>query len=193
MGREILIVADNDFHIASFEQAIAETDYQLKAVINFDVNLNQYVEQSRPSVIIIDVQAPLTIYLEKIRDVNASHPTPVVMFTQMNDDADTIEKVVNSGVHAYIVNNIESERIGTIIDTAVVRFKQYQSIKQKLDDTQATLEDRKVIDRAKGLLMENRSMSEQDAYTTLRKMAMDQNKKIGEVAKNVVEMFKFIN
>jgi len=193
MKREILIVADNETHISSFEQAVLEKNYLIKAVINFKVDLNKYVELNRPDIIIIDVEVPLTIYLEKIRDVNARYPTPIVMFTQMNDDSDTIEKALTAGVHAFIVNNVETGRIATIIDTAVIRFNQYQSIKQKLEETQASLEDRKTIERAKGILMENRNLKEQDAYSMLRKMAMDQNKKISEVSKNVVDMFKFIN
>jgi len=193
MEREILIVADNELHISSFEKAITKKNYRIKAVINFDVDLNKYVELNQPDIIVIDVEAPLTIYLEKIRDVNSKYPTPVVMFTQMNDDSDTIEKALAAGVHAFIVNNVETGRIATIIDTAVIRFNQYQSIKKKLEETQASLDDRKTIERAKGILMENRGMKEQDAYSMLRKMAMDQNKKISEVSKNVVDMFKFIS
>ncbi len=193
MEREILIVADNELHISSFEEAIINKGYRINAIINFDVDLNKYVELNRPDIIVIDVEAPLTVYLEKIRDINSKYPTPVVMFTQMNDDSVTIEKAIKAGVHAFIVNNVETDRISTIIDTAVIRFNQYQEMKQQLEETQASLENRKTIERAKGILMENRSMKEQEAYATLRKMAMDQNKKISEVSKNVVDMFKFIN
>ena len=192
MVREILIVADNEKNIDALEKGIDGEDYLIKTIINFDVNLNQYLKDNPLDVIVIDVEVPLSIYLDKIREVYENTPMPIVMFTQMKDQTVTIENVIEAGVHAFIVNNVEPNRIVTIIDTAVARFKQYQSISEKLKKTEATLEERKILDRAKGILMENRNLNEQESYALLRKMAMDQNKKIAEVATNVIEMFNYM-
>ena len=168
MKRKILIVADTELHISSFEQALMANEYDVTAIVNFNVDLASYVFQNKPDVVVVDVEVPLAEYLSKIREVNAKLPTPVVMFTQMNHDTSTIENAIDAGVQAYVVNNFDSERISTIIETAVIRFSKLQGLKKKLEDTQVSLQDRKVIDRAKGLLMDSKGMKEEEAYGAIK-------------------------
>jgi len=192
MKLNILLVNDNVRHEKLIKAALEETSYEISYHLKTSDDLLQQVETIKPDAIIIEMEIPDDAYLNQIKAVNKTIPTPIVMFTDNSGGTDTIEKVVKAGVHAYIVDGLESERIHPIIETAVIRFKEFQSLRSELIETKATLEERKKIEKAKGLLMEKHDMKEPEAFQTLRKMAMDQNKKMGDVAENIIAMFKFI-
>jgi len=192
MKLKILLVNNNVKHAELIESALRETSYEISSRLKTSDNLLHQIETSKPDAIIIEMQTPNDLYLNQIKAVNEKMPTPIIMFTDNSGGTDTIEKVVKAGVHAYIVDGLESERIHPIIETAVIRFREFQSLRSELIETKATLEERKKIERAKGLLMEKHNMKEPEAFQTLRKMAMDQNKKMGDVAENIIAMFKFI-
>ena len=193
MKLNILLVNENVRNTKLIREALEESCYEISHQINASDNLFEQVKNKKPDVIVIVMEIPNETYLNEVKTVNEKLPTPVVMFTDSSGGSDTIEKVVKSGVHAYIVDGLESERIQPIIETAVIRFREFQSLRNELIEAKATLEERKMIERAKGLLMEKHNMTEPDAFKSLRKMAMDQNKKMGYVAENIVAMFKFIN
>jgi len=122
-----------------------------------------------------------------MHSINREQPRPVVMFADKGD-SDTITEAVRAGVSAYVVDGLDTRRIRPILDVAIARFREYQALKDELVRTKNSLAERKEIDRAKGILMKKRGWSEDEAYQALRKMAMDQNKRLGEVARSVVEM-----
>ena len=192
MKLNILLVNDDAERAELIKLAVQQASYEISSHIKTTDNLLKQVELDDPSVIVIDLKTPDHDFLTQIKTVNQTMPKPIVMFAESSGGSDTIETVVKAGVHAYIVDGLESKRVLPIIETAVIRFKEYQTLRKELIETKATLEERKIIERAKGLLMENHNMKEQDAFQTLRKMAMDQNKKMGDVAENIVAMFKFI-
>jgi len=189
----ILLINDNAKNTKIIDSALKQGDYELSYQLKTSDELLQQVELKKPDAIIIAIETPSENYIKQIKSVNENSPTPIVMFTDNSGGKNTIEEVVKAGVHAYIVDGLESDRILPIIETAIIRFKEYQSLRKELVETKATLEERKIIERAKGLLMEKHNMKEPEAFKTLRKMAMDQNKKMGDVAENIVAMFKFIN
>ena len=188
----ILLVNNNVKNAKLIKTALEGSSYVISYQINTSDDLLKHVKNMQPDVIIIEMETPSEIYLNIIKNVNDKFPSPIVIFTDNSGGTDTIEKVVKAGVHAYIVDGLESERIQPIIETAFIRFKEFQSLRSELKEAKASLEDRKIIERAKGLLMEKHNMNEPDAFKTLRKMAMDQNKKMGDVAENIVTMYKYV-
>jgi response regulator NasT len=123
--------------------------------------------------------------------VTRDDPRPIVMFTQ-DQDRTMIREALKAGVTAYVVDGLSAERIRPIMDVAVARFEQSQALHQELQEARATLAERKVIERAKGILMQQRGCSEDEAYRLLRKAAMDGNKRLAEVAEQLIAMIKLL-
>jgi two-component system, response regulator / RNA-binding antiterminator len=151
------------------------------------LNLVRLVKEFSPDVIIIDTDSPDRDTLEHICIVTRDDPRPVVMFAA-DGDSSTIHAAVKAGVNAYVVNGLAEERIQPILDVAIARFAQMQALREELVAARSQLEDRKSIDRAKGILMRTRDMSETQAYEALRKLAMDSSQRIVEVARQVINM-----
>lgn len=152
-------------------------------------NLLSTVVDLNPDVILIDLENPRRDTVEQMLRVSEQVHRPVVMFAD-ESDPDLIRRAVRSGVSAYIVDGLHQSRLRSIVEVAVARFDQYASMEDEVARLQSQLEDRKVIDKAKGLLMEARSLSEQDAHAFLRRAAMNEKKKIAEIAQLVIEASK---
>jgi two-component system, response regulator / RNA-binding antiterminator len=145
-----------------------------------------------PDVILIDLENPSRDVLEQMFQVSRAVRRPVAMFVDQSDSA-SIEAAVDAGVSAYIVGGLRKDRVKNILDLCISRFNAFSRLQNELDRTRNALEERKVIDRAKGILMKVKNLSEESAYALLRKTAMNENKKIVEVAQSVItaaELFK---
>lgn len=173
-------------------ERVAAADCEVVAVIHADDDLLEKVEHFQPDVILIDMDAPGRDTLESLRSVQAAQPRPMVMFSQ-DGDTETIRQAVEAGVSAYVVDGIQSKRVRPILDAAVARFRQYRALAQELDRTRSQLAERKRIERAKGILMKQRQVNEEEAYQLLRKTAMNRNQKLADVADSIIaaaELFK---
>ena len=148
-------------------------------------DLMAQVRQHVPDIIIIDMESPDRDTLESLRTVNRELPKPVVFFAE-HSDYETTQAAINAGVSAYIVDGLSQNRLSSVMEVAIARFKAFQSLKTELEDYKLRLQDRKEVDKAKGILMQHRNLSEEEAYQLLRKMAMDRNMKIGEAARNFI-------
>jgi response regulator NasT len=137
-------------------------------------------------MVIFNIDSPKK-YSQEIVYLSKHHAFPIIIFAS-DESTETINQMVGAGVGSYVVNGLETSRIKTIINIALARFKEQQRLKAELEKTKAKLEERKLIDRAKGILIKTRGFTEDDAYHTLRKLAMDRNIAIGEMAKNVIAM-----
>jgi response regulator NasT len=166
-------------------ERVAAADCEVVAVIHADDDLLEKIEHFQPDVILIDLDAPGRDSLESLRSVQATHPRPMVMFSQ-DGDSETIRQAVEAGVSAYVVDGIQSKRVRPILDAAVARFRQFRALEKELDRTRNQLADRKRIERAKGILMNQRKVSEEEAYQLLRKSAMNRNQKLVDVADNII-------
>lgn len=138
-----------------------------------------------PDVVLIDISDPNRDSLEQL--ALASDPTqrPVAMFVDSSDSTAT-RLAIDSGVSAYVVDGLRKERIKPILDAAIARFQVFARMRKELETTKAALAERKIIDRAKGLLMKARNIGEDEAYSLLRKTAMDQGRKVADVAQALV-------
>lgn len=139
-----------------------------------------------PELIILIIEKPDTDLIQQLKIIHQQYPLPIVIFTEQ-DGEDTIEQIISAGVSAYVVNGLTEERIMTVIKTAVVRFEQYQSVKQEVANLKTNLADRKIVDRAKGKIMAQRQCTEQEAYALLRSSAMNQNMRLATLAQSVVD------
>jgi len=149
------------------------------------------VRRLSPDAIIIDTDSPSRDTLEHLCLITESCPRPIVMFTQ-DRDRQSIREAVRAGVTAYIVDGLAAERIEPIIETAVARFESFQQVQEELARTRTKLSDRILVDRAKGILMKERRIPEEEAYRMLRKLAMDRKTTLGSVAEQVVTFAKLL-
>ncbi|MGA7813122.1 ANTAR domain-containing response regulator [Caballeronia sp.] len=183
----VLLITDTDKPIGDLRQALARLGYEMLAEVATPTALPRVVEEHRPDVVIIDTESPSRDTLEHLAVMNETAPRPVLMFSN-DDDHQFIRDAVNAGVTAYLVEGLEPARLAPILEVALARFAHEEKLRNKLAQVESELADRKVIDRAKRLLMDRRKMSEQDAYATLRKRAMDQGMKVSEVARQLISM-----
>jgi response regulator NasT len=189
---KIVIVDENPIRAAILEDGLREAGHVNVARIENRTGLLARIYAIDPDVILIDLENPSRDELEQMFQMSRAVKRPVAMFVDQSDTA-SIQASVDAGVSAYIVGNLQKDRIKTILDLCISRFNAFARLQDELDRTKSALEERKVIDRAKGILMKAKNMSEEDAYALLRKTAMNEKKKIAEVAQSVIiasEMFK---
>jgi response regulator NasT len=113
------------------------------------------------------------------------------MFAERSDQ-ETTENAIRAGVSAYVVDGLNPDRLKPLVEVAIARFREFQALRQELAETRSKLAERKVIEKAKGLLMQKKQLNEQEAYQALRKMAMDRNQRLGEVAQNVIDVMELL-
>jgi response regulator NasT len=189
---KIVIVDENPIRAAILEEGLREAGYVNVTRIEDRTGLLARIYAIDPDVILIDLENPSRDELEQMFQVSRAVKRPIAMFVDQSDTA-SIQASVDAGVSAYIVGNLQKERIKTILDLTISRFNAFARLQAELDRAKSALEERKVIDRAKGILMKAKNLTEEQAYALLRKTAMNENKKIAEVAQSVItaaELFK---
>ncbi|WP_245549369.1 MULTISPECIES: ANTAR domain-containing response regulator [Methylomicrobium] len=149
------------------------------------------VKEIRPDAVIFNLESPSEALLADLLALSRQAPLPVIMFAADGSNA-TIHKAIQSEITSYEVNGLDGNRLPGIIQVALVRFKHQQTLKQALQEAKIQLEDRKQIDRAKAILINTRNFTENEAYHTLRKLAMDRNITLGQMARNVIAMAELL-
>jgi two-component system, response regulator / RNA-binding antiterminator len=182
---KIVIVDENPIRAAILADGLREAGYTQVTQIEETNNLLARVYAVDPDVILIDLENPSRDVLAQMFQVSRVVRRPIAMFVDQSDAA-AIEAAVDAGVSAYIVDGLKKERIKSILDLCISRFNAFARLQNELERAQTALSERKVIDRAKGILMKIRKIGEADAYALLRTTAMNENKKIAEVALAVV-------
>src|SRR5262244_1161321 len=182
---KIVIVDENPIRAAILEEGLREAGHVQVVHLDDTSHLLARVYAIDSDVILIDLENPSCDVLEQMFQVSRAVRRPVAMFVDQSDAA-SIQAAVDAGVSAYIVDGLRKERVQNILDLCISRFNAFAKLQDELDRTKSALEERKVIDRAKGILMSAKNLSEDAAYALLRKTAMNENKKIAEVAQSVV-------
>jgi two-component system, response regulator / RNA-binding antiterminator len=188
----IVIVDENPVRAAILEEGLREAGHINVVRIEGTAKLLARIYAIDPDVILIDLENPSRDVLEQMFQVSRIVKRPVAMFVDQADSA-SIQASVDAGVSAYIVDGLKKERIKSILDLCISRFNAFSRLQSELEQTKSALEERKVIDRAKGILMKAKKLSEEQAYALLRKTAMNENRKIADVAQSVItaaELFK---
>jgi len=191
-SKPTILLIDTDLtRVAIVKSALQESDYVIVAVLSSTEQLATQVQQYSPDVLVIGADLPNTDMLQELNELSVVLPLPIILFTQQKLSS-VIRLAIKAGVTAYVVDDIYPKRIDSIIMVAVERFAEEQLLRKQLAHTQAQLADRKILERAKGLLMEQKGLSEAIAFARLRKMAMDKGQTLVQVSKNIIEVCELI-
>ena len=189
---KIVIVDESPIRAAILEEGLREAGFTGVVHISEMQSLLARIYALDPDVILIDLENPSRDVLEQMFQVSRAVRRPIAMFVDQSDAA-SIQASVEAGVSAYIVNGLKKERIKPILDLCISRFNAFSRLQSELEQTKSALEERKVIDRAKGILMKVKGLTEEEAYVLMRSTAMREKKKIGEIAQSILtasEMLK---
>ena len=181
----ILVIDENRIRASVIEAGLREAGYDRLTVVHDVTGIARRIAELQPDVIVIDLGNPNRDMLENMFQLSRAVNRPIAMFVDRSDQA-SIEAAVDAGVSAYVVDGLKQERVKPILDMAISRFNAFSKMARELDEVRSELESRKVIDRAKGILMRTRGLSEPDAYALLRKTAMNQNRKMSEIAESLI-------
>lgn len=191
MSLSVLLVDDDPARAAIVEPALRAAGYEVVTVVDTATEMLAQVRAWRPDVIIIDRDSPDRDTLEHVCMITRDDPRPIVMFTQ-DKDRTLMRAALEAGVSAYVVDGLSVERVRPIVEVALARFEQWQALRRELDQAQTNLAERKVIERAKGIVMKQRRCTEDEAYAMLRKLAMDRNQRLAHVAESVITMAELL-
>jgi len=188
---KILVIDETPIRRAILEAGLKEAGFSNVTTLDSAAGLVEQIYAIDPDVVLIDLENPSRDILEQMFQVSRAVRRPIAMFVEKSDKA-TIEAAIDAGVSAYIVDGLKKERVRPILEMTVSRFRAFDRLRTELEETKSALKDRKVIEKAKGILMKSRGLDEAAAYALLRKTAMGQGKRLVEVAEGLVSTFNAV-
>lgn len=187
----VLLIDDDALRAAVIEEGLREAGHERVTIVTDMAMLLRQIEQADPDVILIDLENPNRDVLEQMFLVSRAVRRPVAMFVDQSDRA-SMEAAIDAGVSAYVVNGMRKERVKPVLDMAISRFNVFHRLREELDRTKRQLEDRKTIERAKGILMKSRGLSENEAHALLRKTAMNESRRVADIAQSLITAAKLL-
>jgi len=181
----ILVIDENTIRASIIEAGLREAGHEKVTVIHDVHAIARRIGEVQPDVIVIDLENPNRDMLENMFNLSRAVKRPIAMFVDRSDQA-SIEAAVDAGVSAYVVDGLRQERVKPILDMAISRFNAFSRMERELEDARDALESRKIVEKAKGILMRSKGLSEESAYQLLRRTAMNQNRKISEIAQSLI-------
>jgi response regulator NasT len=188
---KILVIDENPIRRAILEAGLREAGFENITLLNQMTGLLDQIYVIDPDVVVIDLENPSRDVLEQMFQVSRIVKRPIAMFVDQSDRA-TIDAAIDAGVSAYIVDGLKKERVRPILEMTISRFRAFDALRLELESTKSALRERKTIERAKGLLMKSKGLDEAAAYNLLRRTAMNQNRRIGEVAENLISAYDLL-
>jgi len=185
MKPKVLLFNTTADELIDVQKYLSESIYEVTAVTSELSDISRAAFSGTVDIIIAVTEKRFDQLFSCIQQINLQNPIPVIVFTY-EDSREVIQSAIKVGVSAYIVDGLQAKRIVPIIDTACFRFNEQQLVKEELEKTKNTLSERKLIDKAKGIVMQRSNISENDAYKAMRKMAMDKNIKMIELSKSII-------
>lgn len=185
--QSILVAEDVIDDNSALTRSLIDQGYSISAVMNSRDKLSEKCTQLKPDILIINTDSPTTDTLKEITFIDQLSPLPVLIFAK-KEISESIRCSIEAGVSAYIVDVVQPHRLNSLISVAVERFKARQTLRNELDQTKKELANRKKIERAKGCIMEQKKISEEEAYKQLRRMAMNNGHSLATVATNVISV-----
>ncbi len=187
-----VLVVDSDWgRSVILEQALTDAGHVVVARVERCTELLNCAKTVESDVILVDMECPDRDALDSLSLLHRDQPQPVVLFAQRSDP-ETTTKAIRAGVSAYVVDGLNPHRLQPILEVAIARFREFQALRTELDDAKTKLAERKIVEKAKGLLMERKGLTEDAAYQKLRKLAMDRGQKLVEVAKSVIAVLALL-
>lgn len=187
----VLVIDESRTRAGDICAGLALAGYQVAAILADAVNLTAEVEKLQPDVILIDTESPSRDTLENLAVMHKDMPRPVVIFTQ-DDGQEAIRDAVRAGVSAYVVDGLDPKRVKPVVEVARARFEDTQALRRELDEVSKKLSDRKLVDKAKGVLMKARGVDEEAAYHAMRKLAMERGQTMASVARDIIDMSRLL-
>jgi response regulator NasT len=182
----VLLVDDGAHRVTLIRDELTRLGHLVVGVLDSALAIHECVVRLQPDVVIVDAESPTRDTLENLAAVSGSTPRPVVVFSE-DPSAEPMRAALQAGVSAYVIAGLQPQRLMPVLQVAIARFAQDRALREQLGDAQAQLSERKVVERAKGILMEEVGFSEEQAYQHLRKLAMDRGQRLGQVAERIVE------
>ena len=187
----ILLIRDpfnlHDDDVAAIRSGLSDAGYELVSIANADLNLPKVIEATLPDLLIIESEAAARDLVEHVCVSTQDAPRPIVLFTE-NNDKERIRSSIAAGITAYIVDGLKPESVKPVLDVAYVRFQFEQQLRRELADTRSKLAERKLVERAKGVLMQQLQVTEDEAYRRLRKLSMEKNIRLAEAAQRIIDI-----
>ena len=188
----VLLIEERGKSNSPLRNALVDFNFKITKQLSFKDNIIKEIELCNPSILIVATDLPSDKMLKDLAEINQLLPLPIIIFAE-NDSPNVIQVAIKSGVSAYVVHEVLPQRIKSIISVANERFKSVQALRDELKHTKNQLEGRKYIERAKGYIMQQRKISEHEAYADLRKMAMNQGSPLATVAKNIIDVCELLS
>lgn len=189
----VLIIDEEADRVQALKDALHQLGHHVVCHLSDTSDLNHHVENFHPDIVIIDMDSPDRDTLESMATMSQNNPRPIVFFAEQQNDRQTMAAAINAGVSAYIADGLQADRVKAIMDTAIAHFDAHSLIRTELEEARTQLADRKVIEKAKGMLMKHQGCDENQAFQTLRKIAMDRGQKLPDVAASVIEVLNATN
>ena len=183
----IVLIDDDDARAQILHDALTTEGHQVPAILSWKALSWQRVEECQAEVIIADASSPERDVLEHIVFLSETLELPVVVLGAPEDE-DTMRRAIRAGVAAYVAHGIAARDIAPILKVAAFRYAEYRQLRQELHNTRGALQERKIVEQAKGILMRDFQIDEAEAYKRLRRLAMNQGKRLGDIAATIVEM-----
>lgn len=186
MNPQAILVTSRSERRVELEQALIQAGYSVATVLQAHEDFVPQLLKFAAGSVVIDVDSVDAVLLERVNMLQRRAPRPLLMLVE-DDNAAFLKSALQVGVSAYVVRGFSAERLGSLLALAITRFEQDQALQRELTEAKSSLTERKVVERAKGILMRQRGCDEEQAYSALRKLAMDRNRRLVEVARSVVE------
>ncbi len=185
MTLRVLLIDYEPERVPRLEALLRDQGYIVLARLVASVDLLSAVREQKPEIVVVAINLPDRDTLDELRDITREQPVPIAMFVNQGDGTQ-IRQAVRAGVSAFAVDGIAPERIRPILDAAIAQFGETQALRNELAEAKKALAERKIVEQAKGLIMQQRQCSEAEAYGDLRRMAMDRSLPLAEIARTVV-------
>jgi response regulator NasT len=182
----VMLVDDGAHRVSLIRDELIRLGHEVVGVVDSPLVIHDCVSRLQPDLVIVDCESPSRDTLEHVATLSSRHPRPVVVFTE--DDAnDPLRQAMQAGVSAYVVAGLQPQRLQSVLRVAIARFEQEAALREQLAQAQTALHSHRRIDRAKGILMQQRGLSEDDAHRMLRKLAMDRGEKLADTAERIID------
>jgi response regulator NasT len=187
----VLLIDDSAHHIGLIHDELSRLGHLVVGVLDNALLIHDCVLRLQPDVVIVDSESPSRDTLENLGTVSSSCPRPVVVFSEDAGPA-PMQQALKAGVSAYVIAGLQPQRLLPVLQVAIARFEQDRALRGQLESAQSQLSERKLVERAKGILMQEIGLSEEQAFAHLRKLAMDRGQRLAQVAERIVEARKLL-
>lgn len=187
----VLLVSETPENTDELQNSLRASGCEIKSHVQVIDDVIEEVSRCQPDIVVVKTEETSQYFMNQLYNLNQETPKPIVIFTEKSESG-LIEGAIKAGVSAYVVDGLSPDRVKPVLDIAKARFEQDQSLRNELKKTKSQLEERKTIERAKGIIMKSRSLSEDEAYKALRKLAMNKNQKLIDVAEDVVSVSELL-